>query len=249
VPVWQAAWEAQLEDHIISLAWSPDGQWVAAAVVSGPIKIFYAKDGAFVCPLKGHCSGTSKVGWSADGKRFASAGQDGKTKFWDLINGRELRSIAWSPNGNFVASGNQDATVHFWFIERSEELQMAGYPTKVRELSWDFTSRYLATGGGQQITVWDCTGKGPDGSRPIVLKGHQAPLRRLAYQPRGIVVASGADDGMVAFWQPTKQNTPVAIQVFDDAVTQIAWSPDSGNLAAGSHGGLLKIIPMLERER
>jgi WD40 repeat protein len=93
VPVWQAAWQAQLEDHIISLAWSPDGQWDAAAVVSGPIKIFYAKDGALVCPLKGHYSGTSKVGWSADGKRFASAGQDGKTKFWDLINGRVLRSM------------------------------------------------------------------------------------------------------------------------------------------------------------
>jgi WD40 repeat protein len=208
-----------------------------------------------------HARTISAIQWvpaSAQAKPLLVSAACGQQTFWDpqcddpisrLKWKGSLLAVAWSPNGNFVASGNQDATVHFWFIERSEELQMAGYPTKVRELSWDFTSRYLATGGGQQITVWDCTGKGPDGSRPIVLKGHQAPLRRLAYQPRGIVLASGADDGMVAFWQPTKQNTPVAIQVFDDAVTQIAWSPDSGNLAAGSHGGLLKIIPMLERER
>lgn len=207
-----------------------------------------------------HASTVSDIQWipaGAGSKRpLLPSAAFGQLIFWDPeseepVNRLEwkgsLLAIAWSPNGNFVASGNQDSTVHFWFIEGGEDLQMTGYPAEVRELSWDFTSRYLATGGGDQITVWDCSGKGPAGSKPIVLKGHQAPLRCLAYQPRGRVLASGADDGMVGFWHPDRQSTPIAIQVFDHAVAQIAWSPDSGCLAAGSHGGILEIIPMLER--
>ena len=64
--------------------------------------------------------------------------------------------MAWSPDGKVLAHGNQDATVHFWYAQTGTDLQMSGYPTKVRELGWDFTSRYLATGGGRMPCVWDC---------------------------------------------------------------------------------------------
>jgi WD40 repeat protein len=291
--------------------------------------------------LPGHKFGTTAVGWSPDGCHFASAGQDGKIKLWDLIHARErlaldggaawVESIAWnqgngngavlataagrklrlwgrdgrllhqypdhpstitdakwlpasnssllasaaygqlalwdaksgkavktfewkgsilaiavSPNGRFLATGNQDCTVHFWFAESGEDLQMSGYPTKVRELAWDFTSRYLATGGGDRITVWDCAGKGPAGSKPIVLKGHQGVLHGLAFQPNGALLASGADDGVLAVWHPTKKNNPIAVHVFNDAVTQLAWSPDSRWVAAGSHAGELKVIEVVQ---
>jgi WD40 repeat protein len=38
-------WQAQLDDHVNSLAWSPDGKWLAVASVSGPITIFAGKTG------------------------------------------------------------------------------------------------------------------------------------------------------------------------------------------------------------
>lgn len=339
IPLLGATWDARLDDHVISLSWSPDNQWLAAASVAGAMGVFYAKDGAPVCALAGHRFGTTAVAWSPDSSCLASAGQDGKVKFWDLIHCRELasidagaawvESIAWerdngagprlataagrklrlwskdgelrreypehpstiadikwifvgddrkpllasaaygqlalwdvhsdnavkkfewkgsilalapSPNGRYLATGNQDSTVHFWYVKNGEELHMSGYSTKVRELSWDSASRYLATGGGDQVTVWDCSGKGPSGSKPIVLKGHQGVLHCLGYQPYGGLLASGADDGLVAVWRPAKQTKPVAIHMMEEAVSQVAWSPDSRSLAVGSHNGQIKIL-------
>lgn len=334
------AWQHKLDDHVISVAWSPDSQWLAAACVSGPIQIFYAKDGSKVCRLPGHAFGTTMIGWSPNGKQFASAGQDGKIKYWDMLRcfeshsmdagsawveaiawgtangsgpllasaaGKKLRlwtmdgellrdypdhpstisdvkwrplregakeerlasaaygqlafwqaksnepvtklewkgsllTIAWSPDGAFVATGNQDSTVHFWFVKSGEDLQMSGYPTKVRELSWDFNSRYLATGGGDQVTIWDCSGKGPADTKPIVLKGHQGVLHSLAYQPYGVLLASGGDDGMVALWNPKKEKKPIGVHVLEDAVSQVVWSPDSRNLAVAGHNGEVGMI-------
>ena len=84
-------------------------------------------------------------------------------------------AMAWSPDGTILAHGNQDATVHFWDYHRSLDLQMSGYMTKVRELAWDSTSRYLATGGGPVVCLWDCKAgpSGPEGTRPQMLEGHE----------------------------------------------------------------------------
>jgi hypothetical protein len=38
---------------------------------------------------------------------------------------------------------------------------MSGYEAKVRSLAWHHSGRYLATDGGQEPMVWDCSGKGP----------------------------------------------------------------------------------------
>ena len=39
------AWQANVPDHVIGVAWSPDGQHLAAAAVSGPVAILDANTG------------------------------------------------------------------------------------------------------------------------------------------------------------------------------------------------------------
>ena len=73
-----------------------------------------------------------------------------------------------------------------------------------RELSWDHTSRFLATGGGDPPCVWDVSGKGPAGTKPRQLQAHQAKVTALAFQHAGPMLASGGADGQVALWQPAK---------------------------------------------
>lgn len=148
-----------------------------------------------------------------------------------------ILKIAWSPNGKYVATGDQDSTVHFWFEKTGKDLQMWGYPTKVRELAWDGNSRYLATGGGSAVTVWDCSGKGPAGSKPIQLEAHDAPLTVLAYQPHGSLLASAGEDGLVAIWAPDRVKRPVCRVHFETAISRLAWSPDDRRLAVGCADG------------
>jgi WD40 repeat protein len=145
--------------------------------------------------------------------------------------------LAWSPDGRCIASGDQDATVHFWLSDSDKNLQMWGYPRKVRELAWDATGRYLATGGGHSVTVWDCGGQGPEGTKPIQLRGTDAALTVLTYQWRSDLLAAAAEDGRVTIWAPARVRRQMAALEIDAPVTRLAWSPDDRLLAvAGADG-------------
>jgi WD domain, G-beta repeat len=328
-------WLASVPDHIISLAWSPDGKQLAAAAVSGPIVVVDVASGKIRTTLTGHGFGTTTVTWKPTGELLASAGQDGKVRIWDTTlwqeraaldggsawveqlafhptgallasgAGKKVRiwdaagemvreyvdhpstvadlawrgtqlsvatyggvrlydttapdvkveyawkgaplKMAWSPNGNMLAHGNQDATVHFWFANKPEKpLQMSGYATKIRELSWDQSSKYLACGGTQAVCIWDCGGSGPEGSKPRLLKGHQEPLTALAWQRRGFLIASACPAGLVNLWQPAnRKEQRVGNDVGLAEVTSLAWSPDDQSLAVGGADGVLRLLKLV----
>jgi sulfite exporter TauE/SafE len=69
LPELRRLWEHGLSDHIIALAWSPDGKKLAAAV-SGEIAI-YSDNGAASPTLPGHDFGVTAIAWSADGQLLA----------------------------------------------------------------------------------------------------------------------------------------------------------------------------------
>ena len=122
-------------------------------------------------------------------------------------------------------------------MNTGEDLQMSGYPLKVRELSWDHQSRFLATGGGPTPCVWDCSGKGPTGTEPIQLDAHKDNVSALVFQHRGAWLASGGEDGLVAIWQPGKQEGAAALAKHADPVSQLLWSADDQMLAVGTASG------------
>src|SRR5689334_4133565 len=107
-------WMAELDDHVISLSWSPNVQWLASASVSSPITIFDGKTGQVRHALSGHGFGTTAIAWNAAGTTLASAGQDGKVRLWDSESGQEryalaggaawVEHLAWSPQGELLAT-------------------------------------------------------------------------------------------------------------------------------------------------
>jgi WD40 repeat protein len=166
---------------------------------------------------------------------------------WRPDAGKPEQTLLWKgsmlalacPDGQYLCHGNQDATVHFWIVRSAKELHMWGYPTKVRELSWDRRSRYLATGGGADVTVWDCSGRGPANTKPIVLSFHEELLSQVVYQRNGPLLASGCTGGRIAVWNPGKGKSkePIFTAALSSGVTQLSWSPDGEYLAAASEEG------------
>ena len=331
-PALKAKWRANIDDHPIGLAWSPDAKSLAVAGVSGSITLFTGADGAVRHTLPGHSFDTMAISWHKDSRLLASVGQDGKVRLWDaetgtqraemaggaswvervafspagdwLVSaaGRKLRlwnsngelireypdanstitdikwrydgryfaisayngvvlydpveaeplrrfewqgstlTLEWSPDGKYIATGDQDSTVHFWIAATGQDLRMWGYETKVQELSWSFNSRYLATGGGTQVVIWDCSGKGPENTRPIMLEGHQHLIKHLKFQRRGMLLASGGNDGLFAIWKVHKKKpAKLADAVFKAPIANMAWSPDDRCIAVTDESGTLSI--------
>lgn len=234
------------------LAYSATGERLALG--SGRQLVVLDPSGAEVFRFKAHESTLSGIAWRADGRGVASACYGGIRLFreregqWQpyerLLWKGSLLCVAWSPNGRYVAAGSQESTVQFWRLPYAadSELRMRGYQNKVREISWDSGSRYLATGGGEVVTVWDVSGRGPAGTKPQELLGNRARIGALSFEKMGLRVASGDGAGRVCVWDLQKSSDPLFVWEVDAPVSALAWSPGGQLLAVGTDAGGVRLL-------
>lgn len=152
-----------------------------------------------------------------------------------------IHALVWSPDNKWLVSGNQDPSVHLWIPETDTEFHMSGYESKVKFLSFDHTSRWLATGGGRDACVWDCSGAGPEGREPAMLP-HDAPICAVAFQNTHGLLAAGSTDGAVQLWSPERKQPLRATVKMPAPATKLVWSPNDQLLAIGTEKGLVYVL-------
>ena len=101
-----------------SLCWSPTGEEIVAGFWSySTLAIFNARTGEKQREFKGHTGKVNAVAWNNDGRRIASASDDGTIRIWDVLTGQEVLMLAdsaarqssadgvqWSPDGQRLAA-------------------------------------------------------------------------------------------------------------------------------------------------
>jgi WD40 repeat protein len=229
------------------IAWSSGGDLLASA--AGRVLRLWNTGGEMVREWRDHPSTIADLGWQPGGRELAVAiyggvimrhADSGEVRRFEW-KGSSL-SLAWSPDARYIATGEQDQTVHFWDVATGKDLQMWGYETKALQLAWNHTGRYLATGGSPHIVIWDCSGRGPEGSKPQMLKLHKQPITALAYQPRGALLLSGGGDGRVAVWQPDKIKSQPLVAELRSPIAQTVWANTKRRVAAGTEDGAVVVF-------
>ena len=228
------------------VAWSPDGQWLAASCSRNVI--VYGADGREVWRSEDHPSTVSAVAWSNAGELATAC--YGRVAFFDASTGEMRQKLEWkgslvsmvlSPDGDIVACGSQDNSVHFWRRSTGQDSMMSGYPGKPSALAFDDTGMLLATSGGQTVTVWCFEGDGPEGTQPGALEVHDQLVTTLAFTHRGRCLASGGRDNTVVVWSLNRdgQGDPIGGALLEDIVGSLYWRPDGRALAAlDAQGGV-----------
>ncbi|MCC6415495.1 MAG: WD40 repeat domain-containing protein [Opitutaceae bacterium] len=252
-------WDTGAGQHIAStetgvawvehLAWRPnaDRAWLAAA--AGRQLLALRADGSVLHTFKPAPKSISALAWHPQGGCVAVS-YFGGVCLWDaddFVPQKEfpynngIQSLIWSPDARWLVSGNQDPSVHLWIPAEDIELQMSGYETKVKNLAFDHTSRWLATGGSNECCVWDCAGAGPEGREPAMLP-HEAKICAVAFQHSHGLLATAAHDGTVMLWSPDRTKPLRATVKMPAAATKLAWSPDDALLAIGSEQGVIYVL-------
>lgn len=225
------------------VAWAPKGNRIATA--AGKTVRVWSSQGQALVESEPLFSSATGLAWRSDGTGLAAICYGG-VHIMPFVAGAKVRhlawkgsliSIAWSPDSNVVACGTQDAAVHFWRLKTGQDSEMSGYPFKPKALAWDRESKLLATAGDKNVSVWDFRGKGPEGTRPIQLAGHQGVCTRLAFSPLKSVLAGGSQDTSVLLWEPRRSTKPQRFAFLEDEVTGLAWHPQHHTLVGADASG------------
>ncbi|MEL6495127.1 MAG: NB-ARC domain-containing protein, partial [Cyanobacteria bacterium J06623_7] len=101
-----------------SVAFSPDGAYLAAGDTKGNILLRRVADGQPIRSYTGHSAWVVSLAFSPDGRLLASGSCDSTAKLWDLNTGgclhsledheHEVWSVAFSPDGTTLATGCDD---------------------------------------------------------------------------------------------------------------------------------------------
>jgi len=249
VRVWDTTTGTLLWASACGVAWvercvfRTDGKLLAVA--AGRTVRLYSPDGVLQRELVGHPSTVADICWRPDRNELLVARYGGlhvwnpdKSDPVQTLNYRgSVLQIAISPTGKFVATADQNSTVHFWRTRDWNHAEMSGYTHIVTTLSWDSTGRYLATDGGINAIVWDCSEPGPEGRMPIFLKGESDILTRcVAFAPDRPVCTTGNEAGVVSV-HDVEGNTLQAVSPLESGITTLLWGTAATGLICGNSTG------------
>jgi WD40 repeat protein len=230
------------------LAWKPNSSQLLFAA-AGKKLVALRPDGSVAHAFPDAPKTISAVAWRPDGSACAAA-CFGHVAVWDATAftaqkefpyGNAIYALTWSPDGRWLVAGCHDNSVHLWVPAEDLELHMSGYETRLKELSFSQDSKWLATGGGRDVCVWDCSGAGPEGREPLQLP-QTGRTTAVAFQNQHGLLATGDADGVFTLWGPTRKNPMVAEVKMPSAATKFAWSADDSLLAVGTEKGVVYVF-------
>jgi WD40 repeat protein len=206
-------------DDIWTLAFSPDGHWLATAGKDKRVYLWDVRSSDPASdPLALQKRDEAQVGHQA-----------------------EVTSLAFSPDGHWLASGSRDKTAILWDLSAENPgtsgVKLEGNTNIIDVVSISPDGRWLATGDRNGlILLWDLTAARIEASARV-LGGHQGDITSLAFSPTGRWLASGSTDTTVLLWDLTvdeinEENALLLDQ--DDQVLTLAFSPNGRWLATGN---------------
>ena len=231
----------QTLSSVLSVAFSPNGEYLATGGVNGEICLWQVADGQQLTICQGHTDWVWSVAFSPDGSLLASGSDDETIRLWRVSTGQclstlqghthRLRSVAFSPSGHVLASCGEDKTIKLWEVSSSQCLNtLEGHSDWVNSVVFSPDAQLLASGGDDgTVKLWDANTGQCIGN----LQEHVSRTRAVAFSLNGQILASSSEDQTVKLWDIHTNQCLHTLKGHTNWINSVAFSPDGELLASG----------------
>jgi WD40 repeat protein len=233
---------------ILAIAYSPDGQILAASDSTGEIRIWgvnqhqiaHKEIGQCLFTCTGHTNWVRAIAFSPDGRYLASSSDDLTISLWDLhAEGAQIRTfgagihsfgLSFSPDGRYLASASADAQIYYWDVQQGVCLrQFAGHQ------GWSMNvcfhpdgDRLVSAGADGTVRVWDVA----SGNCDRLWHGHTNWVTTVDYSPDGKTILSGSLDGTLRLWDVVADTERRVLTGEGDEIWSAGFSPDGTSIVS-----------------
>jgi WD40 repeat protein len=187
---------------VVSVAYSPDGRWIATSASDRTIKI-WQRNGKLVRTLP-QTATIHGLGFSPNSSHIAGAGLDGSVFLW-TVNGQLLATfkhkapvwrVAFSPDGKILASTSSDRTLKLWNVVDRTLIRTLNHKLSVWGVAFSPDGQTIAsTTSDGTHTLWRI-----DGTAIVTFGNREAAVWSVAFSPNGQTLVSGCADNKVRLW-------------------------------------------------